>query len=1047
MEIAGRSFNDTTFRRRDSIDVELGPDQKASMSCLREQTAGLSAMALEEGISSYQNSFDEGFCTPPTGRPFPGVNKKKYDELFDELEEPQEPTETDFAHSGRSRLSHILGSSVDESSPLVSRTSRRRSSASMRSSPVPRSSRRRSSASTRSITTVRHAPKYQSPIYSDEEEEEDEEEEGNGGDTLPSSGNNSCITDPFPPIYNTFIPPSVPDVENQIEEEPARRWTEKLEFWYRGLTKEKAYEEFVKAPVRYLPSVVLGTLLNILDGLSYGIILFPLGTPLFSHLGPAGLSMFYVSCIVAQLVYSLGGSVFRAGAGGEMIEVVPFFHSMAMVIMADIGEDRPDSVIATTIVAFAVSSVITGMVFFFLGYARLGSLIGFFPRHILVGCIGGVGYFLVITGLEVTSQIGTIFYRWETLKLLFSPEIVLKWLFPLGLALLLLVIQRFNHHPLILPAYFIAVFIAFHFVVWIVPSLSLVGLRESGWIFSPPAVSEPWYSFYKLYKFSEVSWLSVMKTIPAMFALTFFGILHVPINVPALASSIGEDHIDVNRELVAHGISNALSGFMGSIQNYLVYTNSLLFIKSGADSRVAGVMLAISTFFVMISGPSLIGFIPIPVVGALIFLLGIELVKEAVYDTYGRLSRFEYFTIVVIVITMGAWDFVYGILAGIVLACVSFVIQASRTSAIRATYTGEVARSTVRRHAVQRKFLEQVGEQIYVMKLTGSIFFGTIVHVEETVRRLLDEANFGKKPIRYLVLDIRSVTDIDFSAAEAFARMNRLLRSKGVFMLLCGATEDVKVMEGLKAIRLWDNNDSVRLFANLNLALEWCENESLGHYYRHRKRWSEHSPIIHEIPASSSTKKSFLTNGINTSYGVSPRESNLMRATERTIEEDLQQLHKWSNFNPPLPVMMQTFQGYSNKTEDFWFQVAPYFKKEELKAGTILYESNNEATGFYLVESGILRADYHLAQGHFFESILAGTTCGELPFFSGTSRTATVSVEVDAVVWKLDRASWDELRNSRPNGENMANELLEVALKLTVERFTSVTSYVLMSAS
>jgi SulP family sulfate permease len=33
-----------------------------------------------------------------------------------------------------------------------------------------------------------------------------------------------------------------------------------------------------------------------------------------------------------------------------------------------------------------------------LGALRLGSLIGFFPRHILVGCIGGVGLFLMITG-------------------------------------------------------------------------------------------------------------------------------------------------------------------------------------------------------------------------------------------------------------------------------------------------------------------------------------------------------------------------------------------------------------------------------------------------------------------------------------------------------------------------------------------------------------------------------------------------------------------------------------------------------------------------
>lgn len=51
-----------------------------------------------------------------------------------------------------------------------------------------------------------------------------------------------------------------------------------------------------------------------------------------------------------------------------------------------------------------------------------------------------------------------------------------------------------------------------------------------------------------------------------MFALTFFGILHVPINIPALAIAAQEDDANLNRELVAHGISNALSGCVGSIQ-------------------------------------------------------------------------------------------------------------------------------------------------------------------------------------------------------------------------------------------------------------------------------------------------------------------------------------------------------------------------------------------------------------------------------------------------------------------------------------------------
>ena len=78
-----------------------------------------------------------------------------------------------------------------------------------------------------------------------------------------------------------------------------------------------------------------------------------------------------------------------------------------------------------------------------------------------------------------------------------------------------------------------------------------------------------------------------------------------------------------------------------------MYTNSLLFMRSGGDSRVAGVMLAFATTGILVVGPVLIGYIPIMVVGALIFLLGIDLMREALFETWGKLSRLEYLTVCV----------------------------------------------------------------------------------------------------------------------------------------------------------------------------------------------------------------------------------------------------------------------------------------------------------------------------------------------------------------------------------------------------------------
>ena len=47
----------------------------------------------------------------------------------------------------------------------------------------------------------------------------------------------------------------------------------------------------------------------------------------------------------------------------------------------------------------------------------------------------------------------------------------------------------------------------------------------------------------------------------------------------ALGISVGEDNVNTDRELIAHGISNIASGMLGSVPNYLCYVNSVLFYK------------------------------------------------------------------------------------------------------------------------------------------------------------------------------------------------------------------------------------------------------------------------------------------------------------------------------------------------------------------------------------------------------------------------------------------------------------------------------------
>ncbi|GAP86129.1 putative sulfate transporter family protein [Rosellinia necatrix] len=844
-------------------------------------------------------------------------------------------------------------------------------------------------------------------------------------------------------------PGDLEDLENQKPRARARhaRWSIKEEAGrrMRGLTTvanpkywnaKTVWDKAVVGPIRCLPAVIVGLLLNILDALSYGMILFPLGNPVFANLGPAGISIFYVSTIIAQLTFS-SGSIFRGGVGSELIEVVPFFHSMAATITTIVGEENPDAVIATTITSFAISSMLTGVVFYLMGHFNLGYIIGFIPRHILIGCIGGVGWFLIATGLEVSARLGEFRYDLETARRLFKADTLPLWLIPLALAVLLFGLQRKITSRYFLPAYILCIPFVFYFFVLSLDSLSPEHLRQTGWIFEAPEAGQPWWYFWTLYKFELVHWGAIVDTLGAMFALTFFSLLHVPINVPALAQNAGEDNLKLDHELKLHGVSNFISGLAGSIQNYLVFANTIFFMRSGGDSRLAGFLLAALTFVVMTIGPKTIGFIPVMMVGTLIFVLGFELLLDALVTPRRKLKLVEYLTIVIIMLTMGIYDFVVGIFVGIILAFASAIFHASQVSAIRATYTGDQVGSMVRRNPSQHHYLQNVGTQTYVIKLYGFLFFGTIVGVEEKIRELISDDVFNKRPISYMILDLRHVTGIDFSAAEGFKTISRLLHRRGVNLLVSGKDAGSGVGLDLRAVGLGSDDVDVRFMPDLNSALESCENEQLKTFYANQEalRVARPSPSKDlDVPSKGSVTQAF------DFLSQSPRRHHLHEAARNVLTQpEIRRTTRWQSISEPLRLMLQVFHNVSRKNEDFWFRAKPYFTRKEFLAGMVLYHRGEKAHGFYLVERGELHAEYETPQGHLSEPIVQGTTCGELPFFSETTRTATVRAVRDCVVWVMDTASWNRLQDEE---KDVAQELLRVSLKLTTERMNAMTNYI-----
>ncbi|KAF9930586.1 hypothetical protein BGZ65_005248 [Modicella reniformis] len=908
---------------------------------------------------------------------------------------------------------------------------------------------------------------------------------GSNHDPLPSAGPGSSKWDnKRNHNYSTMLP-----VEGHRQQKPLRddddhtKWTSRL-----------TWQNCIATPLSFLPAVVLGLLLNLLDAVSYGMITFPLNMAPFQALGPDGISMFFLSCVVSQLVYSLGGSAFKGGNGSMMIEVVPFLHIMAETVVNRVGAEKREAVLATTILAYALSTIMTGVVFLALGYFQLGALVAFFPRHILVGCIGGVGWFLIVTAISVSSRMTTeLTYTLETFKFLFLDiHVFCLWFSSLSLALILRLLQHNFRHPFIVPGFYILVPVAIYVFI-AVAGFDWETLRVNGWVFPMPEGDVPGWRFYTYFNLELTDWGAILDTVPAMLALTFFGILHVPINVPALAFSTKREDIDTNRELVAHGWSNLLSGGVGSVQNYLAYTNSLLFINSGGDSRVAGMMLAMATLGVFFIGPWIVGYIPVMVVGSLIFHLGLDLIKEALWDTWGRVQHFEYATIALIVVFMAGLGFVQGIILGLLLACVIFVLINSRREGVRYSITGKSARSTVRRIYRQQKFLRKIGQQIQIFKLQGDMFFGTINKVEKEIRNVLSPQRWENHRIRYLVLDFSLVRYVDFSAAEVFRRIREALDAKEVHLVLCGLDEEGEVAKALRMVGVWGAETTVDKdhehtagedpfdtpsFSGLSEALEYCENGLLKAIY-----------LITEPSNETNCSRVVATTAIQDDNVVlspdlestqffaenlqnSPRKKQIFDAANDTLHVLL--LHpsppSWSsydgflssvykrprafpmNLKEPMSTLMAAFHDTSENAPDFILRLRLYLEQRTVPTGTVLWKQGDAPTdGIFLVEEGMLRStqEFHDADNPSeindtcvircsTEAILPGTLSGEIGLFTGSARISTVVAETNSILWCLNQERFQQMIKENPA---LAVEFMRLSMSFSAERLNTMTAY------
>ena len=354
-----------------------------------------------------------------------------------------------------------------------------------------------------------------------------------------------------------------------------------------------------------------------------------------------GIRMFLYSTIVAQLVFTWK-SHFSSPIGLEMVENVPFYHEFAAICISHCGYGI--EALVNLFFMFGISSVLVGIVFYGLGKYELGRVVYFFPTHVLVGCIGGIGFYLCKTGLEVTMDAAFsmqhILDDWNLLRVTFFFEMLLRILERVTLDA-----NGKPRYSLLSPIYFCMITPMFYLGL-LVLQVPLKDARDAGYFFPTIANASSnnsidtsgtdttfWQiiledkGMFDLWMILDVRMISLhamAEALPTMVALTLFSLIHVPINIPSLGISTNQE-VEMNNELVAHGYSNFIAGIFGcGLQNYLAYTQSVVYDRSGGRGKRSGVAVAIVTAVLFVIGPTIVvPYIPRAMAGALLLHVGL----------------------------------------------------------------------------------------------------------------------------------------------------------------------------------------------------------------------------------------------------------------------------------------------------------------------------------------------------------------------------------------------------------------------------------------
>ena len=280
---------------------------------------------------------------------------------------------------------------------------------------------------------------------------------------------------------------------------------------------------------------------------------------------------------------------------------------------------------------------------------------------------------------------------------------------------------------------------------------------------------------------------------------------------------------DSNRELLAQGTANLAAFVAGGMPGAGTMGATLVNVASGGRTPWSGVLEGVFALLAFLLLGSLIAWVPIGALAGLLLMVAWRMFDRGIFRLAARRGTRVDFLVIAIVVVVAQFGLILASAVGVGLSILLFIRDQIRGSVIAGVVHLDGTHSKRKRLLAEKEILAAHGKLAAVVQLQGNLFFGT-------TDQLFSELERDLGMLRYLLIDLRRVHSMDYTAGHLLEQMRARLRERDGELLFSGMPSHLPSRQDIQGYMTelgLVQGDGIRVFETRDGAIEWMEDRIL----------------------------------------------------------------------------------------------------------------------------------------------------------------------------------------------------------------------------